>query len=400
MALSSDGNTAIVGGPGDNVASFGRGAFSAGAAWVFTRSGGAWSQQGSKLVGTGSTDGYPQQGTSVAVSADGNTAIVGGPEDGTLGAAWEFTRSGGAWSQQGSKLVGTGTVLPSIGGVQQGTSVALSSDGNTAIVGGPFDSDAASDVGAAWAFVNAVSSASPSIALNGVVNGASFVPGIVPNSWITIQGTNLSSTTDTWDKKIISGTLPTILDGVTVSVGGKPAYISYISPTQINAIAPDIGTGTMAVSVTNSNVTSSAVTATSVSVQPAFFLLAGNYPVATRQDFSIAVENGTLAGLTTTPAKPGDVIILWGTGFGPTSPAAPVGVQLPADKTYLTAAPVTVTVGGIAAQVFGAALAPGFAALYQVAIQIPVSAPDGDLPVVATINGSQSPASTVITVQH
>ena len=49
---------------------------------------------------------------------------------------------------------------------------------------------------------------------------------------------------------------------------------------------------------------------------------------------------------------------------------------------------------------FGAALAPGFAGLYQVAIQIPASAPNGDLPVVATINGAQSPATTLITVQQ
>ena len=82
-----------------------------GAAWVFTRSGGVWTQQGSKLVGTGAV-GAAEQGHSVAISADGNTAIVGGPNDSHnssgYGAAWVFTRSGGVWTQQGSKLVGTG----------------------------------------------------------------------------------------------------------------------------------------------------------------------------------------------------------------------------------------------------------------------------------------------------
>jgi uncharacterized protein (TIGR03437 family) len=144
---------------------------------------------------------------------------------------------------------------------------------------------------------------------------------------------------------------------------------------------------------------STAATANSNTVQPAFSLWAGKYPVATRQDFSWAVKNGTFPGTTTTAAKPGDVIILWGTGFGPTNPAAPVGVQLPADKTYSTASNVTVMVNNTPATVFGAALAPGFAALYQVAIQIPSNAPDGDLPIVASINGAQSPATTVITVQ-
>jgi hypothetical protein len=77
---------AIVGGYSDS--SF------AGAAWVFTRSSGVWSQQGSKLVGTGAL-GSAEQGYSVALSADGNTAIVGGPSDSSsVGATWVFTRSG------------------------------------------------------------------------------------------------------------------------------------------------------------------------------------------------------------------------------------------------------------------------------------------------------------------
>ena len=137
VAISADGNTAIVGGFLDNSHT--------GAAWVFTRSGGVWSQQGSKLVGTGAV-GAAYQGSSVAISADGNTAIVGGFVDSSnAGAAWVFSRSGGVWSQQGSKLVGTGAV----GAADQGYSVAISSDGNTAIVGGPIDNSYA---GAAWVF--------------------------------------------------------------------------------------------------------------------------------------------------------------------------------------------------------------------------------------------------------
>jgi uncharacterized protein (TIGR03437 family) len=245
-----------------------------------------------------------------------------------------------------------------------------------------------------------VVSSTPAIAQNSVVSAASFQPGIVPGSWFTIQGTNLSSTTDTWDKSIVNGNLPTTLDGVRVNVGGKPAYIYYVSPTQINAVAPDVGTGSLAVTVTNSYGTSAPSTVTSQTVEPAFFLLAGKYAAATRQDFSWAVQNGAIQSLTTSPAKPGDVIILWGTGFGPTSPSAPVGVQIPSDKTYSAVNPVTVTVGGIPAQVYGSALTPGFVGLYQVAIQVPPSAPDGDLPVVATVSGAKSPAGTLITVHQ
>jgi len=238
----------------------------------------------------------------------------------------------------------------------------------------------------------------PAIAPNGVVNAASFQTGVVPNSWVTIQGANLSSVTDTWDKAIVSGRLPTTLGGVSVSIGGKPAYISYVSPGQINAVAGDVGAGSMSVTVTNSTGTSAPATVTSQSVGPAFFQW-DRYAVATHQNFSWAVKDGTFQGVKTTPATPGEAIILWGTGFGSTTPAAPFGMQVPADTVYWTASQVSVTVGGISAQVYGAALASGFAGLYQVAIQIPPSAPNGDLPVIATINSVQSPSSVLITVQ-
>jgi hypothetical protein len=137
VALSADGNTAIVGGPNDNNNT----GVGVGAAWVFTRSGGVWTQQGNKLVGAGAV-GNASQGVSVALSGDGNTAIVGGVNDTAgAGAAWVFIRSGGVWSQQGDKLVGLGAVESPAQGIGngQGRSVALSADGNTAIVGGPTD---------------------------------------------------------------------------------------------------------------------------------------------------------------------------------------------------------------------------------------------------------------------
>ena len=128
---------------------------------MFTRSSaGVWSQQGPKLVGTGAIGTYIEQGSSVSLSADGNTAIVGGRGDDFLGgaepyvvgvgAAWVFTRSAGVWTQQGSKLVGTGYV----GNSTQGSSVAVSGDGYSAIVGGPNDDGNSTGfgVGATWAF--------------------------------------------------------------------------------------------------------------------------------------------------------------------------------------------------------------------------------------------------------
>ena len=143
VALSSDGTTALIGGKGDNA--------DAGAAWVFTREGSEFKQQGSKLTGAGET-GKGELGGSAALSADGDTAIVGGRADNSFaGAAWVFTRSGTSWTQQGSKLTGSGETLKG----DFGDSVALSGEGNTAIVGANADGGFA---GAAWVFTRSGSS--------------------------------------------------------------------------------------------------------------------------------------------------------------------------------------------------------------------------------------------------
>lgn len=146
-ALSEDGSTAVVGAPADNGY--------AGAAWVYTRTGGVWSQQGPKLSGGAEEGGEGHLGVSVALAADGSTALLGARRDTAVvegatvpgyGAAWVFARSGGVWSQQGPKLTGGEEEL---GGGEFGAGVALSSDGSTALVGAPRD---ASSVGAAWLF--------------------------------------------------------------------------------------------------------------------------------------------------------------------------------------------------------------------------------------------------------
>jgi hypothetical protein len=97
VGVSADGNTAVIGGNEDNNY--------AGAAWVFTRSGSTWSQQGAKLLGSDMSG----TGASVAINADGNTVVLGSPGDSNnTGAALVFTRSGSTWTQQ-AKLVGSGS---------------------------------------------------------------------------------------------------------------------------------------------------------------------------------------------------------------------------------------------------------------------------------------------------
>jgi len=115
---------------------------------VFTRTAGVWTQQGSKLVGTGAS-GPAYQGNSVALSLDGNTLLVGGPGDNSsAGAVWVFTRSNGIWTQQGTKLVGAGAS----GNAKFGLSVSLSFDGKRGIAGGSSDSGL---IGASWMLIDA-----------------------------------------------------------------------------------------------------------------------------------------------------------------------------------------------------------------------------------------------------
>ena len=115
VALSGDGNTALIAGPNDRTA------------WAFTRSNGVWTQQAQLFNASGAV--------SVTLSADGNTAVIGAPGDNVeVGAAWVFTRSNGEWTQ-GQKLAANDEA----GQAGFGQSVALSADGNTVIVGGPKD---------------------------------------------------------------------------------------------------------------------------------------------------------------------------------------------------------------------------------------------------------------------
>ena len=140
VAISANGTTAIVGAPSDNSGT--------GAVWVFIRSGLTWTQQGEKITGGGEA-GAARFGGSVALSANGNTALVGGAEDNAgTGAAWVFTRAEGKWTQQGEKF----TESEAIAEGHFGISAALSAEGNTALIGGGFVSEGTTKLGAARIF--------------------------------------------------------------------------------------------------------------------------------------------------------------------------------------------------------------------------------------------------------
>ena len=247
----------------------------------------------------------------------------------------------------------------------------------------------------------AAAPASTTPVISSVVNGASFQAGIEAGSWVTIQGTNLANTSPgrTWrPDEIVGGRLPTALDGVSVTINGRSAFVYYISPGQINVQAPtDTSTGAVSVVVTNNGSQSVPATAQLQGFAPAFFQYTGtSYAIATRYPDNALVGNPSAIPGTVAAAK-GDVLILWATGFGPTNPATGAGA-------VVTGAPPvailpTVTVGGTPVTMIGAALSPGSAGLYQIAVQLPASLPSGIAAIRASVGGFTSPAGVSLFVQ-
>jgi uncharacterized protein (TIGR03437 family) len=233
-----------------------------------------------------------------------------------------------------------------------------------------------------------------------VQNGGSFTEGFAANTWVTIKGSGLASDTRIWKGSDFTGPqgnmLPTNLDGTSVMINNKPAFVYYISPTQVNVLSPvDSATGPVTVQLTYNGAASNSMTSQKSAVSPAFFTFNGMYIAATHANGSFLGPTSLYAG-STTPAAPGETITLYGTGFGPTTPAIVNGQVLsgPA-KTSNT---VTVTIGGTT-------VTPSFAGLtatgeYQFNVTVPASAANGDAAVVATVSGASSPAATTyITVQ-
>ena len=243
------------------------------------------------------------------------------------------------------------------------------------------------------AFVATLAPAYPP-AISSVLNAASFQPGIEAGSWAMIQGSNLANTTRTWrSSDFVGDELPTSLDGVSVSIDGQPAFVEYISPTQINVQAPsDSVVGAVNVVVDNNGAVSAPAPAQLQAVAPAFFLYPGtNYALASRlPDYALV---GTSL---TAPAKPGDILVLWGTGFGATDPPVLAGTVVSGAPAAVIAP--TVTVGGVDVPVLGTVLTPGTAGLYQVTIQLPANVPTGAVAVQASAGGVQTQAGVTIFV--
>ncbi|HEY1339429.1 MAG TPA: SBBP repeat-containing protein [Bryobacteraceae bacterium] len=244
------------------------------------------------------------------------------------------------------------------------------------------------------AFVMKFAPSGPPV-ISAVINGASFQPGIEAGSWVTIKGVNLSNTYPgrVWrDEEVVNGVLPTSLDGVRVTIDGKPAFVYYTSPTQINVQAPsDSAVGPVDVVVTNNGIASATVKAQLQEAAPAFFMYPGtNYAVTSRwPDYALVGDPSAVPG--TLAAKPGDTVVLWGTGFGPTNPPAPAGIAVSGAPPVVTMP--TVTVGGVKAEVISTVLSTGFVGLYQMTIRLPDTTPSGTVAVQASFGSVSAPAA-------
>jgi uncharacterized protein (TIGR03437 family) len=274
--------------------------------------------------------------------------------------------------------------------------VALDSQGNPILAGQTFSQDFPVPGGSTLpfsygnAFVVKLPAPGPPV-ITSVLNAASFQPGIEAGSWVMIQGTNLANIYpgQTWTTADFAGNnLPTQLAGVSVAIDGKPAFVEYISPTQINVQAPaDTATGTVNVVVTNNGAASPPATAQLQTVAPALFMTPAHNAIASVLPTYTPVTS-------TAPAKPGDMVVLWGTGFGPTTPPVPAG-------TIVTGAPVmstppVVTVGGVQVPVISSVLTTGTVGLYQITIQLPANVATGTPAVQASIGGLQTQSGVTL----
>jgi uncharacterized protein (TIGR03437 family) len=241
----------------------------------------------------------------------------------------------------------------------------------------------------------ACSSCTSAVSITSVVSGAPFASAVSGGSWVTIYGTNLAGTTRQWGDGDFSGNkLPLSLDGVTVRIDGQPAAVYYISPTQLNVQSPDdAATGPVQVQVANQQSTATS-TGNMQRYAPAFFTFGTKYVAAVHSDGTFVGPAGLFgASVASRHASPGEVVLLFGTGFGPTNPPTGAGVVLGGAAPLANPALLQIRIGGQPASVQFAGLTG--AGLYQFNVMIP-ELPGGDSAVVATISNVASPSNVFI----
>ena len=250
----------------------------------------------------------------------------------------------------------------------------------------------------------------PEISPNGIVPLYGTTGTIEPGEWVTIYGNNLASETAMWN-----GDFPTSLGGATVEINGKDAYLIFASPDQINLQAPDdTARGPVSVVVTTA-AGSATATVTLSDYAPALSLLdvpKGKAPkgalgfvcgIIVRSNgsgaygggsYDILGPTGTFFGYITVAAAPGDMVELYGVGFGPTNPEVPAGQAFsgaaPIDgmlSLYINNVPVTPTFVGLSS-----------AGLYQINLTVPDGLGSGEVPVQVSVGGMESQSGVLFSL--
>jgi uncharacterized protein (TIGR03437 family) len=229
----------------------------------------------------------------------------------------------------------------------------------------------------------------------GVMSASAFggYDAVSPGTWIEIYGANLANTTRQWQISDFNGNnAPTSLDGVSVAINGQPAFVSYVSPGQVNAQVPSTeNPGAVTVSITNGSQTSGSYAVPLNAVEPGVLMIAVNYYYAAAlfPDFTTyALPPGITTTVPTRQARPGDTLIFYGIGFGSVMPDAQAGQIV--SGLHLLQGNVQVTIANMPAQVTYAGLSPGAVGLYQFNVVVPEIKTAGPsvVPVIFTLNGS------------
>jgi uncharacterized protein (TIGR03437 family) len=238
------------------------------------------------------------------------------------------------------------------------------------------------------------SSGPPSIA--GIVSASAFggFPSVAPGSWVEIYGSNLAPDTRGWaGSDFVGNNAPISLDGVSVSIGGQAAFVDYISPTQVNAELPsNISTGgVLQLTLSNGPATSAPVSLDVKATEPgllapvSFKVGENQYVVAQHSDGSYVLPVGAIAGIKSSPAKPGETIIIYGVGFGPVTPNIPAG-QLVTESNHLSAS-LEILFGQTQAQLSYFGLAPDLVGLYQFNVVVPTVGDNDLVPLTFNLGG-------------
>jgi uncharacterized protein (TIGR03437 family) len=248
--------------------------------------------------------------------------------------------------------------------------------------------------------------------LGSVFDAASFRPTLAPNGLFSIKGLNFTLpglTRQVGISDLDGNKFPTALGCVAVEVAGQRVPITYVQNDQINAQVPANVTGPVDVRVILNPGAGSEIRgdlASGIPVQtyaPAFFQSLDGKTIAARNpDFTISADPTVVPGAR--PVKPGDIILLYGTGFGPTTQPLQAGEILDSRTPDPLKDPVTVIIGGVTLQpsdILYAGATPGsIGGLYQLNVRVPASTPDGNIPVIARIGGVETQPGATIAVKH